>query len=58
MRLEYALSFFLMKFLVERKLSIVVIFLMEDGEVCGSAHYRNIDESQIVEFLSPNDEKE
>ena len=35
-----------------------VLFLMEDGEVYGSAHYRNIDESQIVEFLSPNDEKE
>ncbi len=30
-----------------------IVFLMDDGEVVATCHYRNIDERQIVDFLRP-----
>lgn len=30
-----------------------IVFLMEDGQVVATCHYRNIDERQIVDFLKP-----
>ena len=32
-----------------------IVFLMEDGEVKTTYHYRNIDEEQIVDFLTDED---
>jgi len=35
-----------------------MVFLMDDGEVKATCHYRNIDEQQIVAFLNHEDEEE